>query len=668
VTDNPTAEFKRKRGVRVSSAKLQHALAQSDLKTQTAVAERIADNESLESAPRGLVNKVFRGESVDPRSIERVAKALDVEAWTLYASSSEQASTNVVELVNNKTSSVEAPKPKKTVMLWLTTIACVFVLIVTALILWQVKQPKAERQSTKPPIAVQQNPSAQQTVIVLPFNGSRGVEFTEKFSKALSKYWRIVPNRVYQDSTLPSPQALLSDKAIDRVVETRISVEGRWLGIAMYLHQSGAMNTAWLGSVRTQASEQEIERLMNQASKAITAGNIKLNGSQEAQTKYLAGRKYLDRARTELNVRRALTEFESALRLDSGYVEAYAGLCEALVVENTRTGDISLLEEAAPQCTKALSLAPDNLSALKAKANLDRKRGQLVESLAGFEQVLVQTPGNVDALLGIAEVHLTRYSRSEDSEGYIKAVAAVEQSKILDPDFWKTHYSLARIQFIGADLEAAVAASEQAVELEANLQTLNNLGVYQFCLGNFEQARDAYVQARQVDTNEFISDQQLAVIHYTLEEIDEAVSSYETALQAYQQSGQVADYRFWGNYAAALRRQGRSDDALNAFVKAVTLTEKAISEGDGRPIHRAARAFFYEVLGRLYPDQLNQQLIDMAELDELSKARDPLASLYLSIVYKLRNFENEAKRLQALGTAGCPGLVLTLDVEPLLRS
>ena len=74
----------RQRGIKASAYSLQHALESSGLKTQTALAEKIADLEELENPPRGLVNKVFRGESVDPRSIQRVAAALEVEAWTLY--------------------------------------------------------------------------------------------------------------------------------------------------------------------------------------------------------------------------------------------------------------------------------------------------------------------------------------------------------------------------------------------------------------------------------------------------------------------------------------------------------------------------------------------------------------------------------------------------------
>jgi hypothetical protein len=83
------ADNKRRRGIQASPAKLRKALADAGLKSQNAVAEKIADLESLDSPPRGLVNRVWRGEAVDPQSLERVARALGVPGWTLYRSSDE---------------------------------------------------------------------------------------------------------------------------------------------------------------------------------------------------------------------------------------------------------------------------------------------------------------------------------------------------------------------------------------------------------------------------------------------------------------------------------------------------------------------------------------------------------------------------------------------------
>lgn len=83
----------RRRGVRASRAKLNHALVESGLKSQSALAERIADLERLEVVPRDLVNRVFREQSVDPQSLERIARALSVPVYMLYKTADEPGQT-----------------------------------------------------------------------------------------------------------------------------------------------------------------------------------------------------------------------------------------------------------------------------------------------------------------------------------------------------------------------------------------------------------------------------------------------------------------------------------------------------------------------------------------------------------------------------------------------
>lgn len=77
------------RGVRASRVKLNRAMAEAGIKTQAALAERIADLEGIDSAPKDLVSRVFRGKWVDPLSLERVARALNITAHGLYLSSDE---------------------------------------------------------------------------------------------------------------------------------------------------------------------------------------------------------------------------------------------------------------------------------------------------------------------------------------------------------------------------------------------------------------------------------------------------------------------------------------------------------------------------------------------------------------------------------------------------
>ena len=106
----------RNRGVRASRLKLEKALAESDLdkRTQAALANRIADLEELDAAPKDLVSKVFRELPVDPQTIERIARALGVEAASLYLTEEDGLSGPPL----HQSSPAPPPVPKETAPAW----------------------------------------------------------------------------------------------------------------------------------------------------------------------------------------------------------------------------------------------------------------------------------------------------------------------------------------------------------------------------------------------------------------------------------------------------------------------------------------------------------------------------------------------------------------------
>ncbi|GAB4182901.1 MAG: hypothetical protein Tsb002_04740 [Wenzhouxiangellaceae bacterium] len=644
----------RRRGVRVSRVRLQQALAASGLKTQTAVAERIADEEQLDTVPRGLVNKVFRGERVDPRSIERVARALQVEAWTLYPSSDEPVAA-ADTAIRDEATPVSEPR---TAWSWRYATGAVLVLLtITLLALIQpwTDSPREPASATVVPAEAPQST----TVIILPFPAPHDAVLAAELRTALGQDWRLLP---YAGDPSGDAQELLRQGLAERVIESRADIGGRWQGITLYLHQPGSMTSIWQGALPDRAAAPRIRRLMQQAAAAIIKGEALGAETQEAQTRYLIGRRHLDQPATELNVRRALTAFESALRADPRHVGALSGLCEALVVENVRTGDAARLVEAAQQCTAALELAPDDPEALRVQAYLDRKRGRLDESLTAFQQVLAASPDNIDALLGITETHLTRFRRGEADDALQQALAAIGRADALHDHFWKIPYIEARVHYFSGQIDLAVAAIERAVAIEANLFTLNNLGVFEFCRGNFAAAREAYNGAKAADPGAFAGEAQLAVVHYFLGDFERAVVSFKQSLDLHAASGAAEDHRLWGNYADGLRHAGHHQQAIEAYVRAIALAEQAVAKGDGNPFHETGLAYYYEMLYLLDPTRAANRAT-LEQLSALSNSNDPLALLYLAIIYQVRGHSDEADGLRQRGTQGCPGFAGSPDFK-----
>ncbi len=548
----------RRRGIQTSVSRLRSALVESGLKTQTALAERIADLESIDTPPRSLVQKAFKGGPVDASSLERLARALGVEAWTLYRTTEEESKAGRADRMPR----VDLPQQHEefstlgSYRSWLyPTMAVVFagIMLVIGVDLRQTDSFVNEAPSPVPR-------SLQPTVVILPFDSPHAHATAKALGQVINETWRLLP-RVADGR---SPEWLLGNGVTERVIASRYETHGRWAKLSLYLHESGVARLVWSKVLPAAASQQRYENLMSAAASALIKGEAHTLAWIEADNRYLEGRGHLDRMRSEINVRRALTAFEGAIRLRLEHADAHAGLCEALISDHVRTGDVTRLDEAEAQCVFALELDSGNLEGQRAGAYLERRRGNLDASHAGFTSVLKNDPGNVDALLGLAGVYTARY-RKGDNTSLQHARATLEIGRQLEPDFWKVMHSLARVHYYGGELDAAIRAARRAAELDPSPMVLSNLGSFLFCKGNFSDSRQAYQEALEVDRSSFVGPAQLAIVQYFERDFEAAAAGFRAALELQQDSGKAADHQLWGNYAGALHHLGQRDEAVSVY-------------------------------------------------------------------------------------------------------
>lgn len=130
---NGEGRRQKRRGVRASRVKLERALGESNLgkKTQAALAERIADIEQLDAAPKDLVSKVFRELYVDPQTLERVARALGVDAQSLHLEMTQSHQAGETGVSNREATArgevaSQRPIPRRAAILAAASIAAAF--------------------------------------------------------------------------------------------------------------------------------------------------------------------------------------------------------------------------------------------------------------------------------------------------------------------------------------------------------------------------------------------------------------------------------------------------------------------------------------------------------------------------------------------------------------
>ena len=122
---------KRKRGIKASREKLESAMLAAGFETQLDLALQIASNENLNKPPRDLVNKVFREQAVSPHNLARIAKALGVDAYTLYLSGDIAPFSHVVSTQQLQTGATHQGKvvasPRRNSTFWLAAVAATII-------------------------------------------------------------------------------------------------------------------------------------------------------------------------------------------------------------------------------------------------------------------------------------------------------------------------------------------------------------------------------------------------------------------------------------------------------------------------------------------------------------------------------------------------------------
>lgn len=327
------------------------------------------------------------------------------------------------------------------------------------------------------------------------------------------------------------------------------------------------------------------------------------------QDHYVEGRAYLDGPASQLNIRRAQASFETALRLDENHAAAQAGLCEALLEEYWMDDAEWALNDASLACGRAVQLAPWAPGTRVAQAHLLRATGRADEAVEVLVSLLMEDPNDVNALLGLVAGRLARYDGSGDVDELALALDAARHARAVDPGFWQPPFWQASLAYILGDLAGAIEAGEEARRRDENESVLVNLGTFYLCAAELDRAREACERARELvphadASHAYVSDELLATIHYLTGEFDTAAELRARAIERLRGAGDPETHDMWGNLGDAYFESGRPKAAIEAYLRAVEITERDVLQGIDSPADRASRAYYYSRLALLAPERL----------------------------------------------------------------
>lgn len=657
----------RNRGVRASRAKLVHALAEAGLKTQAALAERMADIEGLETPPKDVVNRVFRELPVDPTTVERVARALNVDAYSLYKTADEEQVTP---------QPLQKPRPSQS-RLVPVLITAVAVLAMAFGIRWWFA-PGSVNEAAAPQVSVQ-NPVLDMgapTLAVVPFINDADGGFSNALRNVLGNHFSVARPTADMLTQSRDLAAIATRLRTDVVIDGDFKQLGRLTAVRVYLFKSGVRQQIWADSVPTVALHESLAAIAGDTSLAVQRA-VGMPVPESAarhfplapvQDDYLEGERLLDAPSNELNIKRAQSRFEAALRQDANYARAHAGLCQTLLEEHWMDSEERALKDASLACGQAVQLDPDDRVVAQAHAHFLQRTGRDEEAVALYEKVIAEHPKDSAALAGLAASQLETYRESGVHADLKRAMSTARRAAEVDPFVWKPAFTLATLEWFDGNVAGAIEASERARERDENEYVLANLGSFYLCDGDFEGARDAYARARDLNPNSYVGDEFLGQAHYFLGNFEESAELRQRAIDSVA-NGNPEIHEMWGNLGDSYRQVGDIQKAKAAYIRAAEIAERDYLRGTAPVADQAARAYYYTILAHLdsatVPQSVSRTIDD--EIDTIAAELVSSSALRrMAQTYLLRNEVGKARAALQKATESCRGYARFPDLAALI--
>jgi serine/threonine-protein kinase len=422
-------------------------------------------------------------------------------------------------------------------------------------------------------------PASQTRLAILPFDASADKQsqaavdgFRELLTSELTSVERprgsglmVLPAEDGKDQRIGSPADAQSRLGADLVLTGKLIQTGEQPRLIVSLHDPARMEE--LRSVGIDVATAESQAALTKVLRMLDPGlrsRVKLSLSNRDSSNSQAVRSYIEGRGFLINSK--LDEAEAAFRdatiRDPQYALAWAGLADALFQKYHALRNGALLDEAAQQASRALSingrvadvhvvmakilldqeipdraenelqaalkLEPANAHIYQALAALYKVQNDYAKAEAAYRQAIEMRPGDANTYNLLGDL----YYQQKKPELLPQAAMQFLQAIRLAPDNFKAHYDLGAVYFAMERYQDAVEQFQKSLFIAPSVSGHSNLGTAYYYAGHYEEAAEEYRKATE-------------------------------------QPG--VSYKYWGNLADAYRWAGHEEQAASTYRKAIDL-------------------------------------------------------------------------------------------------
>ncbi|HVF55931.1 MAG TPA: winged helix-turn-helix domain-containing protein [Pyrinomonadaceae bacterium] len=282
----------------------------------------------------------------------------------------------------------------------------------------------------------------------------------------------------------------------------------------------------------------------------------------EAYQSYLRGRYYWKK-RTAEGYRRAIEEFEQAVKFDPTYALAHSGLADSYIAYNfhgivptwetgpkakaavtqalaiddtlaeahTSLACVKMMYErdwagAEREFKRAIELDPTYAQAFNWYSHFLMALGRVEESFAQSQIALRLDPldDSINQYLGWHYIHARQFER---------AVSQLEKTLQLNPNFFLARVTLGVAHSQRRDFSKAIAEFERAGEVEHPPLLSAFLGHAYAMAGRVQEASRLLAELKELSTRTYVPPYSIALIHTALDEKQEAFEWFDVAYETH---------------------------------------------------------------------------------------------------------------------------------------
>ena len=290
----------------------------------------------------------------------------------------------------------------------------------------------------------------------------------------------------------------------------------------------------------------------------------------EAYDLYLRGRNALRNAQDPKSIQSALDYFDGAIKKDSGFALAYAGMADASLQMYRENKDRYWADRAVAAAKQGEHLN-DNLPEVHFSLGTAYNAiGRTAEAITELKRSLEQSPNSDEAYRRLGSVYMNIGQKEE-------SINALQKAVDINPYYWRNQNALGTAYFEFGEFDKALKEFQTVTQLEPkNSVGYDNMGSVLFRMGKYEDSTKAFQKALELQpyagtyTN-------LGTDLFYLKRYAEAVTMFEKAVAM-----NPGDEAYVGNLADAYRWAGQKDKANATYQKAISLayTELQVNPRD----------------------------------------------------------------------------------------